>query len=274
MRWFCWIAGTAAMVGCASGEPTHYPERFDRGTASPDLGVDMVPVVDQHVALPDLPEGEAGVTPPKPDAGCSLGTVEHCARCGDTCPPGRDDTSTLRVCQQSTCSIQCKEEAYDVNGQATDGCETQDDKPIHENNLSVKNLGKVEDCDNAQTSSALLPSDDRQHTKAPTTRPNGREDWFSLHISDKAFCIVDAEVSVSFGALPTGGSYRAEAYFVCDNGTTLGTKGQTTGGGGSVKLAPSTSCTTLGDDSGTLYIRIRKLSGPHSKAGYTLSIEP
>ncbi len=170
--------------------------------------------------------------------------------------------------------MECLGESYDVNGDVLDGCEQGDDLPIHDVESAAKSLGNVKDCDNKKTVTARMPSDDRKHQKAPTDRANGRTDWFEMHISDESFCVVDASASVNLQNLPAASSFRLTAHYQCDNGTTVTPVVKTVKGGTTTTLAPSTSCTTIGDDSGTIQIVVEKLSGPHSSASYTIAIEP
>ena len=230
--------------------------------------------MDQHVDThPTLLDSSAA-----PDtAPCALGTVDNCSKCGDVCP-GKKAKFTLRICQSGICQIQCHGEHYDVDGQLKNGCEFSDDTPIHENFSAAKSMGNVDDCAKTKTATAVLPSDTRKHTTAPTDRPNGREDWFKLHITDKAFCLTEAHVDVKLTGLPASAAFQIEAYYLCDGGKQTKTKTVTkTGyGGTSLKLLPSTACTTggLGDNSGTVYVRVLKTSGPHSSGKYTVEIMP
>lgn len=248
---------------CSSGSaPPHLT--YDGSLPAWDGIQDIVPHFDTYVPVINDGGGQ--------EAGCALGTVLNCGSCGDTCA-GEDDR-TQPVCLENQCSIQCKEEFYDVNSGEADGCEVQDDLPIHDTASTAFDMGQVEDCDDAQTATGILPSDDRMHLVAPTERSNGRADWFTLKITDEMFCIVNADVTVSFSSLPPASSYRAVATFECEDGTELAPDSKLTNGGETVTLSPSTACTTVGDDTGYLTVKISKETGPHSQAAYTLSIEP
>lgn len=250
--------------GCAAGEPP--PHLWQDGAPAGDgAGADLLFPNDAYMPFVDFG---------KTDAACALGTPENCGYCGDTCQPAADTPATARVCRSGKCDIECKEEYYDVNTSAADGCEAQDDAPVHDAKSTATNMGDVSDCDNALTTSGTLPSDDRKHQKAPTDRPEGRPDWFKLHIDDDVGCIVNADVVVSLANLPSGATYSVKAFHVCEDGTELTTAAQTGAGGSKVTVAPSTACTLMGDDSGTLYIEVAKVSGPHSAATYTLEVEP
>lgn len=265
MRWaaLLLILTVIAVYSCAGGEDP--PHLIQDGAATPDGPTDGMPATDGLLSLLD-----AGSR----DAGCTLGTVDNCGYCGDKCLPEKDTPATARVCEEGKCSIQCLEEYYDVNGNETDGCEVQDDMPVHDFEAEAISLGNVGDCDNSKTATGVIPSDARKHIKAPVDRPFGRPDWFKLHIDDKPGCFVEAEVDIFLHGLPTASSYRAVAYYICDNKKELSQEEQLGYGGTMLSLNPSTSCTLIGDDSGTLYIKITKESGPHSDSLYQLKVKP
>ena len=266
MRWASLplILAVIALSSCAGGDPP--PHLIQDGAATPDGPTDGMPVNDGLLSIFDAEFR---------DARCTLGTVDNCGYCGDKCLPEKDTPATARVCEEGKCSIQCQEEHYDVNGNETDGCEVEDDLPVHETELAAVNLGDVGDCDNSKTATGVIPSDDRKHLKAPVDRPNGRPDWFKLHIDDKPGCIVEAEVDVFLHGLPPASSYKAVAYYVCDNSKgELSSDEQLGYGGTMLSLNPSTSCTLIGDDSGTVFVKITKESGPHSGTLYQLKIKP
>lgn len=250
-----------ATAGCSSdGSPPHLwgdGARLDGALADIALPGD-------GLSLPDIISS---------DHGCTLGTPDNCAACGDVCPPGQDTADTARLCKTGVCAIECKEESYDVNDRATDGCEAKDDTPIHDSKATATDLGTSSDCDKALTVSGVLPSDDQRHQKSPIDRPNGRADWFKLTIDDD-FCIIQADVKVSFKSLPSNATFSVSTLYVCKGGKEMPKDVKTAPGGSEVILAPSTVCTTIGDDSGTLYVEVTKESGAHSDASYTVEIEP
>jgi hypothetical protein len=253
--------------GCGSAEdPPHLT--YDGFVSNPDARRDLVPTFDLY---PHVPDGSGG----KKDGSCTLGTASNCSYCGQVCPPSADTSSTARVCLSGLCDIQCKEEAYDVNGGLSDGCETTDDLPIHDTITSAQDLGSFDDCDSAQSATASLPSDGRKHQKAPTDRANGRADYFRISIKDTLGCVVEASVKVNLTTLPTGARYTVSAYYLCDSGSKqLQSTTQSAYGGAEVSFTPATTCSTLGDDSGTLYLKVSKDSGPHSASSYSVSITP
>jgi hypothetical protein len=264
----CWIFLVSLLgVGCASSESpllTH----LDGAVIFLDGAPDLLPFFDVYT----LPR-DKGIVPGEDGRGCQKGTVESCGYCGNSCPPGEDTEATLRECDKGVCGIQCQGEYYDVDDSAEDGCETLDDLPLHDTQESAKDLGSLGDCDNAYSVSSVLPSDERQHVTDPKARPNGRADWFSVRLSDD-YCVLDGRVKVSLLALPTSARYGASVFYICEDGTTLASDTRTGNGGSELFLAPNLSCTTLGDDSGTLYIKVSKESGEHSSKSYSLEITP
>ncbi len=264
------------LAGCAAGDPDPPHYAGSDGALAPDGKQDLAQQVDTYPPLLDSAADPDG-SPPVPDApACALGTVNNCSKCGDVCA-GKGLKNTVRVCQKGVCGIQCEGEYYDVDGQLSTGCELSDDTPVHENKYVAASMGKVDDCAKTKTTSAVMPSDNRMHTKAPTLRPNGREDWFKLYIKDTTWCLTEARVDVKLSGLSASAAFKVEAYFLCDaNSTATKTISKTGYGGNTFTLIPSTACTTgsMGNDSGSVYIRVVKTSGPHSSGKYTVEVMP
>ena len=275
MRLVVTALSLSLLAGCAAGDtqPPHYTG--SDGFLAPDGKQDLTQQVDSYPPLLDSGEDPDGGPPPIPDAACAMGTVDNCSKCGDECP-GKGVKDTIRVCEKGACDIQCVGENYDVDGQITNGCEVADDTPVHENVYVARSMGKVDDCAKTKTVTALMPSDGRKHTSAPTLRPNGREDWFQMHITDTTWCITEARVDVKLSGLPASAAFTVEAYFACDTGKQSKTITKTGYGGNSFTLVPDTACTagSLGKDSGTVYVRVVKTSGPHSSGKYTVEVMP
>jgi hypothetical protein len=235
-----------------------------------DTGVSDLSIV-VHDVYPQPKDGSKGDL-----VGCQVGTPDHCKSCGNKCP-GVDNEGTARACTAGSCSIVCKGEYYDVNGSVDDGCEFQDDLPLHELVQNAMKLPSVEDCeDNLQQALATIPSDNREHQDLPESRANGRIDWFQLSITDKAFCEVQAETTIDCSGLPKESIFEVTVYYLCDSGKQLGEQTAKVNGGSSITLQPNTGCTlfSASSDSGTVFVKVEKLSGPHSAKGYWLQILP
>ena len=177
-----------SLAACAAGEERSLaPDlAYPRYDASVDGAIlDRGPAPD--IVFPDGSTPTPDSAPPSPDGPtCQIGTPDNCKSCGHICP-GSDSPTTARVCLSGgICNIECKGEHYDVNGDHLDGCELEDDLPIHDVESAAKSLGNVSDCNNKKSTTARMPSDQRRHQKAPVERELGRADWFSMHISDNS----------------------------------------------------------------------------------------
>jgi hypothetical protein len=219
---------------------------------------------------PDQPDGTG--------SGCVLGTADHCGTCDTVCP-GMDSASTLRTCSSNTatgtCNITCRGEFYDLDGDATNGCEAEDQPPqdmvVTAVMIALPNVNNGSGstaCDGATnpcTHAAQIYSDTRLHENAPTMRGLGREDWYQL-------VATGAGGSGQVGACLGITNFPADDRFeICigDNGSTNPTTCATAiGSTPSTCVAPPTAA-----DSGTFYIRLRKLSGSNTANKYALYVQ-
>lgn len=110
--------------------------------------------------------------------------------------------------------------------------------------------------------------------KAPKYRSLGIRKWGKMRITDKTFCKLSLKITLDFSNLPTGAEYHAWVYYVCKNGTKPADVAKTAKGGTKLILTPSTNCSTLGDDSGTVYVNVTKIKGKtvHSKQAVKVTI--
>lgn len=259
------LALTLLGAACASGEVQIRPDGGVVDSLQLDLHGDFdPPQLDGRVDLPR-----------PPDLGCVVGTTEHCAHCGDRCP-GQDSDTLKRSCIDGRCALACREEMYDVNGVVDDGCEIEDDLPLHASEKDAQDLGKETDCSFGISVDGRIPSDSREHVGVPHERPNGRADYYSIWIDDDLLCDLVGEITLSLGALPTDAEYRVTTQYYCDNATPTSPRVSSGRGGDTVSTVPDTGCNPFGwgDDSGTLVIKIEKTKGPHSSASYTLTVTP
>lgn len=213
--------------------------------------------------------------PIPPDLGCVLGTVDHCAHCGDRCP-GQDSDTLKRSCIDGQCALACREEYYDVNGKVDDGCEILDDAPLHASEKDAIKFGDASDCDLGDSASAKLPSDGRMHVAVPHERPNGRPDYFSIKLSDDMLCDLVGEVTLSLTEMSPDSEYRVTTEYFCKNATPTAPRVTSGKGGTSFKNVPDTACNPFGwgDDGGLLVIKVEKIGGPHNAADYSLTVVP
>jgi hypothetical protein len=97
-----------------------------------------------------------------------LTTVDNCGVCGNSCP-GQDAAASNASCGGEagtpTCEFTCQGEHYDIDNDASDGCEKVD-VPIQNHVVATAtNLGSVSchDDTSAQNLSGIMPSDTREH---------------------------------------------------------------------------------------------------------------
>ncbi|MCB9557045.1 MAG: hypothetical protein H6707_13135 [Deltaproteobacteria bacterium] len=209
-----------------------------------------------------------------------IGTADDCSACGDRCP-GLDNAGTARVCNAGQCEIQCKGEYYDVNGQVSDGCEYQD-KAIHSSEQLALDVGTYNDsASQFRRDGFRLASDDRLHLVAPTDRSNGRPSYFKMGIKDTTFGTLNGWARLDLSNMPAGASYELWGVYVCSNGKKLASETKTANGGQKITVNPPDDCGSfaLANDDGTLLVRVRKLSGPHTDpacepCSYAMEFEP
>ena len=130
-----------------------------------------------------------------------LHTPDHCSSCNDACPPViAGDLSTERTCTRSgetyTCGLKCRVPFFDVNGEASDGCEVEDDytadgsgDPVLNNNESVAlvlgGLSPLGYLSEHYLCGLRLPTDAREHV--PRAPPNPNVDFYLLSTGATAF---------------------------------------------------------------------------------------
>jgi hypothetical protein len=212
-----------------------------------------------------------GGTTPNPDAatGCTLGTADHCGSCDTVCP-GATDGGTTRVCSDTsttaTCDIICTGEFYDVNGDITDGCEGLD--PI------VHDSPDAAVPESATTAGVTLAAplwyaygDARQHDVAPTSRPNGRQDWYAVTNPDAASitaCLTISNFPTDdvFQVCITNNGNKNLDPTTCKTVTSVST-------GTAACVSPSQPT----PKNGTYYVLVQKMSGTNTLDGYALFVQ-
>lgn len=205
-----------------------------------------------------------------PDAGqpCEAGTPNACASCNDKCP-GPDDENTKRTCENFTCGIACKNDNYDVDVNVNNGCEFEDDLPLHTTEATAKDLGTINDCDgNSAQISAVLPSDDRKHLVSPEDRSNGMPDYFKVYIDD-SWCSWTPWFRLNAEKLSGDIQLTMKVTYTCEDSVGTFTKSVTVDAGYSGEVTIDQSCPGYSDD-GTAIIEITKSGEDHSKEEYTI----
>ncbi len=211
------------------------------------------------------------------DAACTLGTADHCGTCTTVCPPGRDDGGTLRSCTLPTafgvCAIVCRGLFYDVNGQIIDGCEAED-TPLQDsvaNALAITLPDIVNDpmmLTNPRNVVASLYSDGRNHETAPTQRPTGTDDYYLITAVGAGDTTKSMTACLGITNFPTDNNFE-----VClsNKGVSTFAAGGCTNvpGGGASKCVVSPTPS----DTGTYYVRVKKLAGAHTANKYALFLQ-
>lgn len=161
------VAALVSASAC-SGTPSVEVDlsvRVDAGVpvdlaVTPDLAVPDLAVTPDLAMTPDLAEKlDMVCVPPN--------TPTSCGTCGHVCP-GVGLTSAEVACASGTCTLACRGENYDVNGDPSDGCERVHTGPGH--TLATASWRGVKTCDDSSSLdsfSASLLSDARVHA-SPT----------------------------------------------------------------------------------------------------------
>ncbi len=227
--------------------------------------------------FPDTFGGDDATKPPPPDTGgptCQLGMPNTCASCTDVCP-GNDDQATQRTCEGRSCSVACKGEHYDADGKIENGCEAEDDLPLHETAETAVDLGEVDDCDDSgATVKGRIPSDSRDHLEDPEQRDEGRPDFYTLKIDDtySITCAFDPYFRLDATALPPEVTLEIKVVYTCTNDETKTFTAEASAvGGSSAEIELDADCPGMtDDDAGTALIEIQKRGAGHSSADYAL----
>jgi len=247
--------------GCAAigGEPSS-----DGGAADLTPARDLLPTPDD-------------LAPAPADAACTLGSAEHCGTCTTVCPPGRDDGGTLRSCSLPTafgvCGITCRGLYYDVNASISDGCELEDtpEQDTIANALAITLPDVVNDpamLTNPRNVVSQIYSDARMHELAPSSRPTGSDDVYAITAVGVGDNTKSMTACLGITSFPTDNNFE-----VC-----VSNKGVTTfaaGGCGTVLGGAASKCVLSAppSDTGTYYVRVRKLAGSHSPNKYALFLQ-
>jgi Putative metal-binding motif len=240
------------------------------------------------------------------DGAADEGVNESPAHCGGACvkcegadaDPATTSASCLATGATFSCLMQCRGDFYDDNGDPRDGCELADE-PSRNDSLRAFYLGKVSDDHDEtrqQTTVARLGADDRGHEDAPilrsTPHPNA-VDWYTVKAVDTAADDLQLRATLDVSALPPGNAYEICLGRRAGSSVIGGSCGLRPGGdltwstpqtgcscamGGQVVNAPTDANydSTWGDDGGTVYARVRWVSGTfvpgQSGLQYTLRI--
>jgi len=279
----------SAAVGCSTtnGDPT---------SAEPEITDAKKP--DKKGSTTD-PDGEQtnstctaktctdlGVTCGSHDDGCGgkaeCGTCDPsckaktCAELKKTCGKHDDGCGSLADC--GACDPSCKPktcaELQKTCGNHDDGCGGTVSCGVCQTACAAD---AQESNNTPQTAKDLGPTSDSGTTKAlySLTLPDGDEDWFKTKVSDDGFS-GNPRVSASVAR-----QVEVSVFYVCDSATNYSfcpnaadTADNTIGHGcrGRSNAMVQSSCSGI-DESGTAYIRVRKLANDGQCGGYALDLK-
>ncbi|MEO8878394.1 MAG: hypothetical protein ABI461_22580 [Polyangiaceae bacterium] len=247
LKWIA-VAGGAAVVGAliACGATANTPGEGD--------GIDEdsgLPIYDAgHIQY-----GDAGETDDDADTEptcTSTTTTENCGVCGNVCP-GLDASASTVTCGTTdggatpSCGLNCQGEAYDVNGDAGDGCEKKDNPAGNHAAANAIDQGtfSCKDSDSQQNMMGIIVSDQRTHDPVVpgfSTATGAATDYFTIEGSGGTFCQDDLNLNFTVTGSKTPACYVLHAdtdkgSYVCtadpSNGTCAITNGSGSYGSGS-----------------------------------------
>jgi hypothetical protein len=208
MKWIAWGTGalvTAVLVACGASANAPGDSNEGNGDAS-------IPIYDGGTDyVEDSGGGETG-------AGCDTTTVLNCGACGNVCA-GLDAAAANATCSEEAgtpqCAFSCQGEHYDIDQDASDGCE-QVDVPIQNHAVSTAtDLGSVgcDDGDSAQNLNGIMPSDNRVHENPGVigfdSSTGAAPDYWTIVGSGGTFCEDDLNLT-----LTVSGSSNATCYML------------------------------------------------------------
>jgi hypothetical protein len=157
-------------------------------------------------------------------AGCTeqpsaaaLSTPTDCGRCGNACP-GVTSTTADTACSDpsmGTCGISCRDDNYDLDGNAANGCEAPDsDSANHIQSAPTAFAGTdCNDSDSQNSFSGHLLSDTRAHLNPPVAgfeaAVGAAPHWFSVYSSGGTLCEDDFSVTLTTSGGPDVPCYQA-----------------------------------------------------------------
>ena len=126
----------------------------------------------------------------------STDTPDNCGACGNVCAGYFTDSGANVSCEGGTaCSFSCSGERYDVNADASDGCETPDLPKGNHALLSGVSVGafSCDDGDSKQDLKGEIVSDERTHEDPSITGfvpvSGSADDYFTIHADGGATCL-------------------------------------------------------------------------------------
>ncbi len=142
----------------------------------------------------------------------NITTVQNCGSCGHVCP-GYGLTSADATCFNETCSLTCKGDNYDVDGDPSNGCEQTYTGGGHTKDENVAiSLGNMSSCaSSAVTPASTIYSDARIHTNPQVLAFNvatgAAPQWWVVNATGDGFCGNDLDVTLNMTGA-TGNCYK------------------------------------------------------------------
>ncbi|HWA24354.1 MAG TPA: hypothetical protein VG734_01675 [Lacunisphaera sp.] len=191
---------------------------------------------------------------------------EHCGACDNPCPGLEYRDTTQATCDGTTCGLRCLGSSYDVNDDASDGCELTDPAPGNHAAAQALDLGPLPCNIEADTVliSGSMASDTREHaiTSGVDLSTGAAPDWYRLTSASRVWCDADLRLTLTVDETSDLRCYHLTAF---TPGLTLSAECQTNDDGSCLLVVSRPA-------SGTLHISVEKTcKGPtHDAATYVV----
>lgn len=204
-------------------------------------------------------------------AGCTLiycaGATDgpdNCGSCSNVCPGYMQPNANVACQNANMCTFSCQGENFDVNNDASDGCEEQDDAPGHHTQGTASLFGGAGiSCDDdpiigqAMVTVNILNqeivSDKRTH-QTPSingfvANSGSAPDWHLIHATGGLFCVNDVTLTLTMVGSQFPNCYKLSVL------TDKGTYTCQTGANGKCGINPGGSSYSNNTD---IYIKVEK----------------
>jgi len=185
-------------------------------------------------------------------------TPANCGTCGHVCPGYQKPSDNVTCTAAQTCTFSCQGENYDVNGNATDGCEVADaptGNHTQTNPASGGSLPCTDGSSNPNLSGKIL-SDARVHEVPAVvgfnTATGAAADWTAISATGGLACVDDIDLTLQI----TGSSMPACYKLTVNTSTTTLTAQTNASGTAHVSMGSGAYA-----DNTTIYIVVEKTCG-------------
>jgi hypothetical protein len=219
--------------------------------------------------------GQCSAPTPKCKADCSAKEVpgcttnvcggganapNSCGMCGNVCPGYMKQAANATCEGGKTCGFSCQGENYDVDNDASNGCEVADvESGNHTHDTAAGGTPASVSCNDGDTIAITgeLLSDTRAHEQPAVdgfdTSTGSAPDWYTVHM-DGGLCVNQCVVSFTVNGTAFPDCYRIDLTF---EGSNASYSCQTAGGKCTINQSSNGSYSD-GDD---LYIQVSKTCG-------------